>query len=340
MKISIVLILVAVAGLCGWSGEEVKLPAAEPLTAAPEALRAIYGMEAGPYVVEKRADLHLDAPHRALELNLYYPLLPSEQALPLLLFSHGNWSNKDSYDRVINHWVSHGYIVVAPNHLDCCGMLRGLLKSVRYGQVGLIEERIADFSFILDNLNLLEELAPALVARIDPNAIAATGHSFGGLTSQQFGGAGIFDPDQDRYLYYRDERIKAIVAISPPGTMGELITERSWEELDQPMLLTTGTWDSNAQFWPDWRAHLLSFETAQPGNNFALVTQGADHYLGNLICTLDRDVAPQDDALKMLNSVTVAFLDARLKNSAAAAAFLNGDDLRRITRGFSVVERR
>ena len=122
--------------------------------------------------------------------------------------------------------------------------------------------------------------------------------------------------------------------------MFDNITGESWLKVNKPMLITTGTWDSNKQFWPDWRAHKLSFDTAQPGQNYVLVTQGADHYLGNLICTLDREAAPQFDALNSLNATTTAFLDAYLKNNKEAANFISGDELSELTRGFSVIERR
>lgn len=332
--------LLTLLAACG--GEEVVLPPAEPLSASKEELQQLYKIEPGPYEVVKIGDASLAATHRDLELSIYYPKLEdtNKQQFPFLLFSHGNWSNKDSYDRVINHWVSHGYIVVSPNHLDCCSMAKGIINSLRYGQVGLIEGRIEDFSFILDNLSAIEALAPAIKDRINTDLIAATGHSFGAYTAQQFGGASTFDPDQEKYRFFRDERIKAIVAISPPGEMFDTITDQSWVEMDKPMMLTTGTWDSNAAFWPDWRAHKLSFDTAKPGQNYALVTQGADHYLGNLICTLDREVAPQHDALKMVQISTTAFLDAFIKGDNDAASFIGGDQLATITKGFSVIERR
>jgi len=325
---------------CG--GEEVVLPPAEPLSASDEQLQQLYKIEPGAFEVVKQGDLVLPATHRDLELSVYYPTVEQsdKQKFPLLLFSHGNWSNKDSYDRVINHWVSHGYIVVSPNHLDCCSMAKGIINSLRYGQVGLIEGRVEDFTFILDNLSAIEALAPAMKNRIDDSLIAATGHSFGAYTAQQFGGASTYDPDQEKYRFFRDERIKAIVAISPPGEMFDTITDQSWVEMDKPMMLTTGTWDSNAAFWPEWQAHKLSFDTAKPGQNFALVTQGADHYLGNLICTLDREVAPQHDALKMVQVSTTAFLDAFIKGNNDAATFIAGDELATVTSGFSVIERR
>jgi hypothetical protein len=84
----------------------------------------------------------------------------------------------------------------------------------------------------------------------------------------------------------------------------------------------------------------MSFDTASPGENYALVTQGADHYLGNLICRLERENPPQYDALKMVNAVTTAFLDAYVKDQAQAKEFLQSGSLPTITVGFSALQRR
>jgi predicted dienelactone hydrolase len=332
--------LLCLSFLLASCGEDVVLPPAEPLAASEAELEKIYGISPGAYQVRAVRNLVLEdsARERELEVSVFYP--EGKEQFPLLLFSHGNWSDKDSYDRVIDHWVSHGYIVIAPNHFDCCGAVSGIFNSVRYGQLGLIDERVLDFSYLLDNLQEIERLVPAIKGRIDGDRIAATGHSFGGFSAQQFGGAGTFDPDQEKYLYYRDDRIKAIVAMSPPGPMFDVITENSWVEMDTPMLLTTGTWDSNAQFWPQWQLHRMSFDTASPGENYALVTQGADHYLGNLICRLQRENPPQYDALKMVNAVTTAFLDAYVKDDMQAKAFLQSGSLPTITGGFSSLQRR
>jgi len=323
---------------CG--GKDHSLPTAEPLTSSAAEQAQLYKITKGPYQVAKKTDLIIAATHRELELNLYYPEDYSDNTFPLLLFSHGNWSDKDAYDRIIEHWTSHGYITISINHLDCCSMLGGIISSIRHGQLGLIEGRINDLVFLLDNLDSLAVLVPAIAGKIDRDNIAATGHSFGAFSAQQLAGAGTFDPDDENYLYFRDQRIKAVVAISPPGEMFDTITDGSWLEIEKPMLVTTGTWDSNEQFWPDWRAHKLSFDTAKPGQNYALVTQGADHYLGNLICTLDREITPQYDALNMLNVTTTAFLDAYLKNNSQAAEFISGDELAVLTKGFAVIEHR
>ncbi|HEB28972.1 MAG TPA: hypothetical protein ENI05_14670 [Porticoccus sp.] len=319
--------------------EEVELPEAKPLDATAEQLATLYKAEKGPYKVMSKTDVVLPVSEdKSLELSVFYP--QADERFPLLLFSHGNWSDKDKYNAVIDHWVSHGYVVIAPNHVDCCSAVHGIINSVRYGQFGLIDERMKDFIFLLDHLRLVEDTVAGLAGKIDSDRIAATGHSFGAFTAQQFAGAGTFNPDTEEYVYYRNDRIKAVVAISPPGPMFDVINDQSWKNLDQPMLLTTGTWDSNAQFWPDWRLHKMSFDTAKAGKNYALITQGADHYLGNLICRPEREQAPQYDALKMLNATSMAFLDAYVKADPLAQAFIDGDQLATATNGFSIIERR
>ncbi|ARN74603.1 alpha/beta hydrolase family protein [Oceanicoccus sagamiensis] len=333
---TLLLMLVALLAACA---DEVVLPEAKPLAATEQQLAQLYKAEPGPYAVVRKNDIVLAvSDDKSMDLSVSYP--EGEEQFPLLLFSHGNWSDKDKYNKVIDHWVSHGYIVVAPNHLDCCSAMHGIINSVRYGQFGLIDERMKDFNYLLDNLDAVENTVTGLAGRIDRDRIAATGHSFGAFTAQQFGGAATFNPDTEDYVYYPDQRIKAVVAISPPGPMFDVINENSWKKFQRPMLLSTGTWDSNAQFWPDWRLHKMSFDTAIEGNNYALITQGADHYLGNLICRPEREQAPQHDALMMLNSTSTAFLDAYVKDSAKALAFIDGDQLATLTSGFSIIERR
>lgn len=321
-------------------GEDAPLPPAAPLEADRSTVEALYGVKPGHHQVVAVRGLTL-AGHkgeRDLLLNLYFPGEGTEH--PLLLFSHGNWSDKESYDRIIEHWVSHGYVVIAPNHLDCCGAPRGIFNSLRYGQLGLIEGRVNDLSRLLRDLTELETTVPAFRAKADPSRVAVTGHSFGGFSAQQFGGAAAFDPDQERYLPHRDSRVQAIVALSPPGPMFDTITSASWEQLQTPTLISTGTWDIQPAFWPDWRSHLTSWETAIPGDKYALITEGADHYLGNLICRTQRDAAPQTDALLMLRGVTTAFLDAYLKGSDAARFIIDTDLLATTTSGFSRLDRR
>ena len=85
----------------------------------------------------------------------------------------------------------------------------------------------------------------------------------------------------------------------------------------------------------------MSFETSLPGGKYALVVQGADHYLGNLICRTGKDAEPQRHALMMVRAATTAFIAVQFAGSAApehAGAVLSPDYLRGITKEFAVVE--
>lgn len=318
--------------------DEVPLPPAAPLAAPAEVIETLYGALPGPHAVNSARDIVLPGQdqQRDLSLNLYYP--GTGNNFPLLLFSHGNWSDKDSYDVLLEHWASHGYAVIATDHLDCCSAVKGIFNSLRYGELGLIEARVEDLRRLVAELPSVEALHPPFKGKADPLQLAMTGHSFGAFTAQQFGGAAALDPDTGSYRSHFNPGVAAVVALSPPGPMFDAITADSWHELRTPTLVSTGTWDIQPGFWPDWKQHLMSWETGRPGDKYALVTEGADHYLGNLICRTQREAEPQEDALTMVRVATTAFLDAYLKGDQRARDFLDDNPLGRATGGFSSLQ--
>jgi predicted dienelactone hydrolase len=326
------------AALLSGCGKAPELPPAQPLGVSLRQLAGVPGLAPGPHAVARGATVEWAAGGRRLRARALVP--DGAGPVPLVLFSHGFASGPDQYDAVAAHWASHGYAVVLPQHADGGGMPRGIWASLRHGSLGLVARRVADLRLLLDHPELLDALAPGLAARVDRDRIAAAGHSFGAFTAQQFGGAVAADPDSGERVAARDPRVRAVVALSPPGEMFEVINRRSWLEFDAPMLATTGTWDVDGRFHTDWRQHRLSWETALPGRNWLLVVEGADHYLGNLICRLDRDRPPQPDALRLVNAVTTAFLDAHLRGDAAAREFLDSGALAQLSGGFAALSKR
>ncbi|MEP5567557.1 MAG: hypothetical protein ABJN62_06975 [Halioglobus sp.] len=320
-------------------GKALELPAAQSLKVAPEVINELHGATKGPFSVVTNKTLEIETEDGAtLALSLYYP--GEELQHPLLLFSHGNWSDRHSYDRIIEHWVSHGYVVIATDHSDCCSPVKGIFNSLRYGQMGLINRRISELELLLANIDTLENQLPAFADKADTSKVAATGHSFGAFSAQQLGGASALDPETGEYRYQTDPRISAVVALNPPGPMFDTITADSWKGMTAPTLVTTGTWDVQKGFWEDWKLHLMSWEKSPDGKKYALVIDGADHYLGNLICRTERDHPPQDDALKMVQLTTTAFLDSQLKSNKQARMILADKYLERETKGYAKILRR
>lgn len=339
MRHSLICCLLLLMTACS---EDVPRPPVNPLDASEAELQTLYKWGPGPWSVAVIPELQLAHPEREEPLiyNAWFPQGMTEPA-PVLLFSHGNWSDFNQYDALINHWVSHGYVVVAPLHRDGGGgYLSGTVDMIRYGNLGLIQMRARDLVVLLDQMDQVQARLSQESVQLDTGKIAATGHSFGAFNAQQLGGARALDTDTGDYLPMDDTRVRAVVAISPPGPMFDEITAESWKTQALPTLLTTGTWDTNPVFWPDWRLHKMSWETAQPGDQYALVVQGMDHYLGNLICRLELEEAPQQDALNMVNTLVIAFLDAQLKDSKPAREFLESSTVNAVSEGFAVVERR
>ena len=116
-------------------GKDLPLPPAKPLALSSTAIDAMHGAAPGPYAVVALRDLALATDSGdALAASLYFP--QGDGGFPLLLFSHGNWSTNNKYDELLSHWVSHGYAVLAPLHMDGSGgYLRGTVNLVRYGNL-------------------------------------------------------------------------------------------------------------------------------------------------------------------------------------------------------------
>ncbi|CAA0081360.1 Uncharacterised protein [Zhongshania aliphaticivorans] len=321
-----VLLLCLLLSACG---EPLVLEEATPLGAERAALESIPGYPQGSYEYQLIERVGLKAEQGGMiDLRVWYPF--SEEPAPVIIFSHGNWSDKDRYDNILSHWASYGFVVIAGTHLDGKNMARGIFNALRHGNDGLIAQRVADINYLLDHIEELQELLPL---RLDANRVAVAGHSFGAFTAQQFSGARAITEKGD--ISADDRRVNAVVALSPPGPMFDEITAESWTQMHGPVLMSTGTHDVNAQFWPDWRDHKMSFDTAPDGHQYALVVQGADHYLGNLICRPDRDAEPQHDALNVVNAVSTLFLLAYVNGDLQAMEWLDQLELSATSGGFA-----
>jgi len=117
---------------------------------------------------------------------------------PLIIFSHGTYSQPDSSTHFCEYLVRHGYVVAAPTFPLTSRSAHTQLPAADVSDAG---NQPGDVSFVIDSLLADPRFGPL----IDRDRIGATGISLGGITTY-FASFG---------LPTRDPRIKASAPIAP-----------------------------------------------------------------------------------------------------------------------------
>jgi dienelactone hydrolase len=276
----------------------------------------------GPARVEvQQLELHTAADRR-VPIRVAYP--DRGRGLPIVLFSHGAYSSKDDYAPILDAWAERGYVVVAPTHPDSTKMGTKRGENTRNAQ----PSRLEDMKLVLDRWTEIEGRVPALQGRVDVERVAATGHSFGGWIAQTLGGATTGDPAGGATIDTgRDPRVDVVIVFAGPGVLQPVLRPADFAALRTPALVTVGTNDL-AQT-PDasgYEFRRQPFDLAPSGDKFLLVLRDADHYLGGMVGRDDLPKSPNGEAyVQTFNEVSLAFLDAYLKNDAKAREVLGRD---------------
>jgi len=177
-------------------------------------------------------------PERALKVEVWYPAAPSAPApeardvpvdvsggpYPLIVFAHGLGSFRRQSASYTQHLASHGYVVAAPD------FPLSNLATPGGARLAAVVNQPGDVSFVIESLLARrEDDGDAFASAIDPNAIGVTGHSLGGLTSLLT----VYGP-------FRDPRVRAAVAISPPGCF---LTPGVVRQTSVPLMVVGGSRD-------------------------------------------------------------------------------------------------
>lgn len=307
-------------------------------SAAPQVEeQGLYKQEPGPHEVRVADPVLLNDPAQGRELSVRVAYPDGAGPFPVVLFSHGAFCYADGYASVTDHWVSHGYVVVLPRHLDAAGAPPLGPEALP----GLLQARLDDLAFLLDHLAELRAVA-GITAELDAGRIAVAGHSFGGMIAMIKAGLFLRAPGSGERLAYGDARIRAAVIMSGVGPMPQM-TDDAFAGLTKPLLATGGTLDvgniGSGQIYP-WEWRMSAFGLAPAGDKFQVVLERGDHYLGGLICRPDRGGPPDPEGAAIDRALATAFLDAYLSGEPAARAFLDRADLAALTAGRARLERK
>lgn len=290
----------------------------------------------GPYVVAARqASIHDPVQQRDIALRIAAPAQAGRY--PVVVFSHGAFCYPQNYAPVTEHWVTHGYIVIAPDHLDSPNN-RSRMTPEQVAR--LLDSRIRDLTFVADSVEPLMVQA-GLGARADTTRMAIAGHSFGGMLAQIKAGLSLKGPGGET-VSHADPRFRAAVVMSGVGPMPQM-AEGAFAGLRGPLIASGGTLDEGnvgtGQIFP-WEWRMSPYTLAPPGDKYSVVLEQGDHYLGGLICREDRGGEDDPEGVAIVRALQVAFLDAYLKDDREARRFLRTADISKLTGSRARFERK
>jgi len=287
---------------------------------------------AGPYAVRTVEAVTVTDPVRDTDVTLRILHPDAEGTFPLVVFSSGAFCFPQMYDLVTGHWASHGYIVVVPNHIDSPNNEN---KPTPDTYDKFFPLRARDLTFVVEEIDAIQAAAD-MRAVADPERVASAGHSFGALIALIKVGMGLKPEFRDSWADTYDERFRAAVVLSAPGPGMPEIAENGYVEIRKPFMTTGGTKDVGrvdpGEYTPaEWRT--LAYTLGPPGDKYAVITEGSDHYMGGLICNPDRGDEPDHAGVQTVAAMTTNFLDAYLKQDKQAKEYLQTADLDALTGG-------
>ena len=294
--------------------------------------QTLYDGVIGPLSITKDGSASLVVPvgNREMSLRIVYP--DQGGPYPIIVFSHGTFSSSDKYDLVVEFWAERGYVVILPNHLDAN---YGLIPNKTEDMVHIIDTRISDMSFVLDNLDAIEGQNSGLKGKLNRDLIIAAGHSIGTQVVLVNTGQRIRNPTDNYVTESNEDRFMAAVMLSDPGKMA-LMPDDAWKGGLTPTFLSTGPEDyglmGDGRRDAEYQNEILTLPDEPTGDKYLLLIERGDHYFGGLI---HRDVnkVPDYEGLAVFNAASLAFMDAHARDEESAWAFLAPNILSSATDG-------
>lgn len=252
-------------------------------------------------VHQQTLTLHDQTRDRIIPVDLYWSDWGEG---PLVILSHGFGADRRFLGYLAEHLASYGITVAAIEHpASNVAWLNKVLAGQVYGSSENIlpatefVDRPKDISFLIDELERLNQYSPLLKGKFNTQQVVVIGHSLGGYTALAVAGA---SPDLDHLrqfcddptrvglspadwvqcsaselkqenLNFRDPRVVRVIALNP--VMGRVFDAESLAGIKIPTLILAGTDDS---ITPALSQQLLPFSQLK-GPKYLLTAIGGTH---------------------------------------------------------------
>ena len=288
-----------------------------------------------------------------IPLLIRHPLLDTVEPRPVVIWNHGGAPSRQGATRS-EEWgnllAAAGYVVIHPARLPLADSepLRPDCEANGIHAPDECSHWIAQLiygpqntHFLIDHLDDLAALDPALTGLLDPERIVVAGHSAGSTVA--LANAGARQQFVDGGPLY-DERDDAPVAFLATGVQGPMfagfhsgfqpaapeLDVHSFTGIDRPFMFITGVGDETGEP-PESR--VTAWLTAQ-GTGDMYLSWDTDHRAVHETMDIDVDkcdTAVRSDHCRWIGSAGLAFLDAIVRQRPEARQWLDSDAYRVLT---------
>ncbi len=306
---------------------------------------------------------------RRLAIAIYRPTGITESA-PLIVLSHGGAIGKTDPLKSMDKWgptfASAGYIAVAIAHPGrnatsynaLCTEI-GFTSTAVMCSIKIDWDRPFDVAVVLDWLEARTAVGQPLEGRIDWTKVGHAGHSAGGgagemlagvsrnfICAQSFGSnQGTVVPcDTADLVSMREDRIKAVLALSPQGPGQSGFMTEGYANVAIPLLMATGANDGNPGEPANRKGVYDALAASASGYDFGRIyldDPGAKHTLFEAetdACVNGTTLAHCKEMRDWLLSAGVAWFDAHLLGSARATEWLQSGNFQRASGDIGTLE--
>jgi predicted dienelactone hydrolase len=304
---------------------------------------------------------------RAFLTDLYLPDPQPATPAPLIVISHGLGSDRTTYAYLAKQFASYGFAVAVPEHPGSSSQQIQALISGGSNEVTRPTEfidRPLDIRYLLDQLEELSKNDPRMRGRMDVQRVGVIGQSLGGYTALALAGAEInlqqLTQDcalSDRTLNlslllqcralqlrqaqaklsFRDERVKAVIAINPIGS--SLLGKTDLGKIQVPVMIMSGTADTVA---PALLEQVLPFTWLQTSHKYLMLMEGGTHFStidvpgqpeGGAIVDIPPALVGPDprQARTYVRAIGTAFFKTYVDNDSAYGSYLSAGYVRSIS---------